>query len=201
MTTGAALRDDIAFGTIDNAFLHAVPIRGTAGVPGVLIDAIPDALCGQANQLLHPVTGACIDVDAAGRARVDGNNFRDIGAIQLQAAPHLSLMEKNPTNVTLGWLQSFPFSGNLIAAYDLCYGPSTHNSAPDPMAVGATCPGALEPVMGARPWTQPHSGARDRREDRADARARRCGSWSAPEAPPAPCRSGRMRWSSFRSVR
>ncbi len=154
-TTGQALRDDIAAGSIDNAFLHAVPIRGTAGTPGALIDAIPTALCGQANQLLHPVTGACIETDVAGRARVDGNNFRDIGAIQLQAAPHLSLMQKNPTNVTLGWLQSFPFDGNLISSYDLCYGPSLHNSAPDPMAAGATCPGALDPAWVADPGLNP----------------------------------------------
>ena len=32
--------------------------------------------------------------------------MRDSGAIQLQAAPHLSLMQKNPTNVTLGWMQA-----------------------------------------------------------------------------------------------
>jgi hypothetical protein len=155
VTTGAALRDDIAIGSIDNAFLHAVPIRGTADAPGVLIDAIPNALCGQANQLLHPLTGECIDTDVAGRARVDGNNFRDIGAIQLQAAPHLALMEKNPTNVTLGWMQSFPFNGNFISSYDLCYGPSINNASPDPMAIGATCPGALEPAWVADPGLSP----------------------------------------------
>ncbi len=70
---------------------------------GELIDRVPDAACGKANQLLNPIDNTCITVDALGNPRVDANGKRNIGAVQLTLAPHLTVSSTGDTTVDLAW--------------------------------------------------------------------------------------------------
>ena len=71
--------------------------------PGELIDRVPDAACGQANQLLNPIDNSCITVDALGNPRVDANGKRNIGAVQLILAPYLTVVGTGDGTVDLSW--------------------------------------------------------------------------------------------------
>lgn len=72
-------------------------------IPGELIDRIENAACGQANELLNPVDGSCIAVDVLGNPRVDGNDKRNIGAVQVDLAPHLVVSATGDGTVDLSW--------------------------------------------------------------------------------------------------
>ena len=71
--------------------------------PGELIDRVPNAECGLANQLLNPIDGSCITVDALGNPRVDANGKRNIGAVQLTLAPHLTVTGTGDQSINLSW--------------------------------------------------------------------------------------------------
>lgn len=95
------------------------PLLGDVITPGVLIDAVPDANCGNTNQLRNPIDGSCIDKDVLGNPRVDGNNKRNIGAIQLTLAPHLSVAGTGDGRLDLAWNRpvdppSGPVTGYVI---------------------------------------------------------------------------------------
>ena len=63
---------------------YLTPLLGTQLKPGVLIDAVPDAVCpGGANALRSPLDNSCITEDVLGKPRWDaGNGTRNIGAVQ-----------------------------------------------------------------------------------------------------------------------
>lgn len=80
------------------------PLLGDTTTPGVLIDVIGDAECGNTNQLLSPIDNSCITTDVLGRSRWDtGNNRRNIGAIQDSLAPHLHVANVGGGSVDLSW--------------------------------------------------------------------------------------------------
>ena len=81
----------------------ATPLAGSASSPGLLVDAIPSAACGSANALINPIDGSCITRDIFNNPRVDGNGTRNIGAVQLQLAPRLSISGTNDGAVILRW--------------------------------------------------------------------------------------------------
>ncbi|MAL95883.1 MAG: hypothetical protein CME40_12470 [Haliea sp.] len=103
----------------------------------ILVDQIPDAGTGEANELMDP-RGNVIDLDVLGNPRVDGS-FRSIGAVQNNVIPHLVAVidPQDPFTADLFWNQ--PTSPG-ISGYDLCHGTG---SAPDPGAIGDNCPGTL----------------------------------------------------------
>ena len=89
--------------------------------PGELIDRVPDAACGQANQLLNPINGLCITKDALGNARVDANGKRNIGAVQLTLAPYLTVVGTGDGTVDLSWTKPQVSSPSTITGYELRY--------------------------------------------------------------------------------
>ncbi len=82
---------------------RATPLLGTPGNPGLLIDAIDNAACGQANALINPVDMSCITRDVFGNPRVDGNGKRDIGAVQISQSPALQVKDHTVDTVTVAW--------------------------------------------------------------------------------------------------
>ncbi len=88
--------------------------------PGELIDVIDDAACDDgANALRNPIDGTCITVDALGNPRVDGNDKRNIGAVQLTEAPHLSVAGVGDGTVDLNWTK--PRDLGDLCGYRLTY--------------------------------------------------------------------------------
>ena len=67
-----------------------MPSLGTSGNPGQLLDVIPDANCGNTNELINPIDGTtCIDKDLLGSDRWDtSNNKRNIGASNWRRRPY-----------------------------------------------------------------------------------------------------------------
>jgi hypothetical protein len=93
--------------------------------PGQLIDVIPDSQCGGANQLVSPINGSCIDKDVLGNSRWDtGNNARNIGAIQLTLAPHLTVTGTGDGTVDLAWNRPPDPPGSSISFYVVRYRPA-----------------------------------------------------------------------------
>lgn len=97
------------------------PLLGTTGSPGVLIDAVPDAQVGGANELKDPDTGLTITTDVFGNPRVDANDQRDIGAVQLVLAPSLSVTSVGDGRVTLGWTRPLDPKSGAITGYGIDY--------------------------------------------------------------------------------
>ena len=95
------------------------PQRATPVLAGELIDIIPDAVCGQANQLINPIDNTCITEDALGNPRVDGNGKRNIGAVQLNEAPHLSVVGVGEKTVDLSWTKPQTLAG--LCGYRVTY--------------------------------------------------------------------------------
>jgi hypothetical protein len=95
-------------------------VWATPLVPGELIDRIENAACGQTNQLLNPIDGSCITVDALGNPRVDGNDKRNIGAVQVDLAPHLVVNRTGDGTVRLSWTKPRNPAGT-ITGYNLQY--------------------------------------------------------------------------------
>ncbi|MCP4828698.1 MAG: fibronectin type III domain-containing protein [Proteobacteria bacterium] len=77
------------------------PLLGTMPMPGVLIDAIPDA--NGANLLLNPIDNSPITTDVFGSPRVDGNGTRTIGAVQVTLAPHTAVTATSSTGANVAW--------------------------------------------------------------------------------------------------
>ena len=100
-----------------NAKVWATPLD-----PGELIDIVPDAACGEANELVNPIDGTCITEDALGNPRVDANGMRNSGAVQLTLAPYLTVTGTGDQTVDLSWTKpkfSAPTTG--ITGYELRY--------------------------------------------------------------------------------
>ena len=68
-----------------------------------------------------PSTQACITEDALGNPRVDGNNNRNSGAVQLSESPHLSVAGVGDGTVDLIWTKPTDLTGT-ITGYNLYYG-------------------------------------------------------------------------------
>ncbi len=111
------------------------PLLGDAAMPGVLIDVIDGGLS---------FGGTEITLDVLGNDRVDGNGKRDIGAVQLNLAPHLAVALTGDMVVGLNWtrpLDSIP----PLTGYEICYG-----TGADPDLSGADeCPGTMIDIPGA----------------------------------------------------
>ena len=105
------------------------PLLGTAVMPGVLIDAIPDA--NGANELLSPIDGAVITRDIFGNPRVDGNGTRTIGAVQLTLAPNTLISGATDSGVTVSWSRpKDPAPNEPITGYGVTYVPTDGSVAP-----------------------------------------------------------------------
>ena len=110
------------------AFSFNQATRATPLVPGELIDIVTDAVCDDNNQandganpLRNPIDGSCITEDALGNPRVDGNNNRNSGAVQLSESPHLSVVGVGDGTVGLIWTKPTDLIGT-ITGYNLYYG-------------------------------------------------------------------------------
>jgi len=115
------------FLTFPNAL---IPLLGTAGNPGVLIDVIADAGVGGANELISPIDGSTITVDALGNPRVDGNGTRTIGAVQLTLAPNTAVTATTTSQSTVFWSRpKDPVSGP-ITGYGVTYEPTDGSTMP-----------------------------------------------------------------------
>ena len=132
LTGSPALRTETIF---FSAAVWATPL-----VPGVLIDVIDDTDDGC---VLNPIDNNCIEFDPLGNPREDGNGERDIGAVQLTLAPHLTVAGTGDESVDLGWSKTQPpESGGPITGYEVCDAEVT-GELPDPGAIGE-CSGSGE---------------------------------------------------------
>ena len=84
----------------------------------------------------NPIDGDCIEFDPLGNPRVDGNGERDIGAVQLTLAPHLTVAGTDDESVDLGWSKPQPpESSGPITGYEVCHAEVT-GELPDPGTLG-----------------------------------------------------------------
>jgi hypothetical protein len=100
-------------------------------VPGLLIEAVPNAGTGGANELKNPITGLPILTDVLGKPRVYGNNTRNIGAVQTADAPLLRA-SGGDAKADLGW--NTPTG--TITGYEIC---TSTQALTDPFV--GNCPG------------------------------------------------------------
>jgi hypothetical protein len=115
------------FLTFPNAL---IPLLGTAGNPGVLIDVIAGAGVGGANELISPIDGSTITVDALGNPRVDGNGTRTIGAVQLTLAPNAAVSAATSTGANVSWSRpKDPDPSKPITGYGVIYEPTDGSTA------------------------------------------------------------------------
>ena len=121
---------------------YITPLLGTALQPGVLIDAVPDALCpGGANALLNPLDGTCIALDVLGKPRWDtGNGTRNIGAVQTVQSPHLAVDTSQlitETTVPLAWNRPEDPASGPITGYNVTYAPAAGGTVQTTYVPGA----------------------------------------------------------------
>lgn len=127
------------------------PLLGTPEDLGALIDVIPEAGTGGANELVNPIDGQPILLDALGNPRVDGNDRRNIGAVQLTLAPHLTLDATGDGSATLSWSQPLDSPTGPITGYTVFYreaglGSWTEVAVPSPAITGFTVAGLTNGV-------------------------------------------------------
>ena len=105
---------------------YVTPLLGTALKPGVLLDAVPDAVCpGGVNALLNPIDGSCINEDILGQPRWDlGSGKRNIGAVQNVQSPHLTVAGVTDTTVALAWNRPVDPASGPINGYNVYYAPA-----------------------------------------------------------------------------
>ena len=143
------------------------PRLGTSVTPGVLLDAVANAQCGGANQLLSPIDGSCVTTDVFGNPRIDaGNSKRDIGAVQTAQSPFLAVTSIT-ADIGLGWNRPpDPISGT-ITGYRVTYvpiaggtpqsmdvtGPDTTSTTITGLTVGTPYRFTVAPVNVAGPGT------------------------------------------------
>ena len=101
-------------------------------VPGVLVEAVPDAGAGGVNELLNPIDGSPITLDINGLPRVYANGTRNIGAVQNSDAPILSATSGD-SEVSLGWS---PTPAGQSGGYEVC---TSSTLLTDPLT--GPCPG------------------------------------------------------------
>jgi len=120
---GLLLTDPVAFNTpLFTEFL--IPLV-TPAPGGQLIDVIPYAGSGEANELINPVTGSPILLDALGNPRVEEvapfDFRRNIGAIQLTLDPHLSVSGSGDGSVDLHWNKPLVPELFTLTGYEVSY--------------------------------------------------------------------------------
>lgn len=71
-------------------------------IPGLLIEAVPNAGPGGVNRLMSPIDGLPIATDVLGNSRRYSNNTRNIGAVQNAEAPVLKATGSD-AKADLGW--------------------------------------------------------------------------------------------------
>lgn len=126
------------------------PMLGTQAQPGVLINAVPDAAPGGTNMLQNPRTRAIITTDVFGNARWDqGNDARNIGAVQNVQSPHLALDTSQPWGsgeVKLSWNRPTDPTSGPVTGYVVIYSPAAGGAesrfiVPGADSLGVTIPG------------------------------------------------------------
>lgn len=110
------------------------PLLGTTSTPGLLIDNIPDAGPSGVNELLDS-DGFVITKDVYLNPRVDANNKRSTGAVQVSYTPHLDATAGHQS-INLKWSKPALPS---ITGYEACYGTGSH-----PDSNSATCTGSSQ---------------------------------------------------------
>lgn len=161
--TGLPAPDILYYGTELDAITPYV------GPTAQLIDVVPDSQAGGINQLVNPIDGSPIVLDVLGNPRWDSNNYRNIGAVQLQLAPHLMVSGFTKDAVTLNWSRPNDPPGGSIIGYLVQYKVSSNPSwSPgpvinDPTTISVSMPGltpgqrydfrvaAMTPSLG--PWS------------------------------------------------
>ncbi len=119
MTDPPGLKSDATPWDIPDTVL--TPLLGTQSRPGVLIDAVPAAGPGQANELRNPIDGSAIALDVFGSPRVADNGTRNIGAVQLSYSPRLTVADSAPESLTAGWTRPLDPPTGPITGYRLFY--------------------------------------------------------------------------------
>jgi|GEM_PF-1556512 len=99
------------------------PLLGDESQPGVLIDIIENAGTEQVNELLD-TNGLAISLDVLGQPRVDANNKRNSGAVQLTLAPTVEVVDKGDGYVSLSWLRPLDPPSGVITGFAVLYGES-----------------------------------------------------------------------------
>ena len=89
--------------------------------------------------------GSEITLDVLGNDRVDGNGKRDIGAVQLNLAPHLAVASTGDMVVGLNWTKPLDPPIATLTGYEICY-----DTGADPGLSGEdSCPGTMIDIPGA----------------------------------------------------
>ncbi|AUS06505.1 fibronectin type III domain-containing protein [Pseudotamlana carrageenivorans] len=91
----------------------------TPAFPGELIDVIP-----LSSTLTNPIDGLPITLDVVGNPRLDANNKRDIGALQLGLTPFLAVNSNGDAFVELSWNEPLHHNGLAIIKYEILYSES-----------------------------------------------------------------------------
>jgi len=124
---------------------RGMPLLGTVVDPGKLLDVIPDSQCTGLNKLINPIDFSCIVEDVLGNPRVDGNNKRNIGAIQLTLAPHLTVTGTGDGTVDLAWTRPKDPLAGAVSGYRIeCSGtgvPTVTVDVTDPTVLATTVSG------------------------------------------------------------
>ncbi len=132
-----------------SAAAQVTPLLGTTLNPGVLLDVIPDATCTapfDANKLLNPIDQTCITKDALGNDRWDtGNSKRNIGAVQLSLAPHLTMVRTGNQLLELKWTRPLDPASGAVTGYGLLYRPA--GSASPWKRINVTGPNTLGRIV------------------------------------------------------
>lgn len=108
---GNGLPDD---GSSGGVWIDAVTPLPT----GVLIDAIPNA--DDTNVLRSPIDNSVITLDVLGNPRTVLGK-RDVGAVEIREAPHLTLVGVGDDTVSLGWNRPTTPAGRTINGYVIGY--------------------------------------------------------------------------------
>ncbi len=103
-------------------------------IPGVLVEAVPNAEPGGSNELINPIDGLPLTTDVLGHPRVYANGTRNIGAVQNLEAPILGATPGD-SQVDLSWS---PTPLGQAIGYEIC---TSATVLPDPLP--GTCPGSL----------------------------------------------------------
>ncbi len=114
-------------------FLANIQEQQVPIIPGVLVEAVPDAGVGGVNQLFSPIDGLPIALDVNGSPRVYANGTRNIGAVQNSDAPSLSATSGD-SQVTLNWS---PTAVGQVVGYEVC---TSATPLTDPLT--GACPAA-----------------------------------------------------------
>lgn len=94
------------FSIIDSGgtdFFENLPVGAVPLATSPLVDAIPNAGTGGANELLNPIDGTPLLFDVYGNARTNGLGFRNIGAVQAVPEPQTYLLALLGSGLLLGY--------------------------------------------------------------------------------------------------